>query len=85
MRVAKTDHILHDLFLWNNPIPVNEARITSVKSKTSIENNIKDRFRLMDISAEITISLMGGMIKVRLFLHSLCFLLEYTPAQISFQ
>ena len=72
MLVAKTDQILHDLFLWNNPIPVNEARITSVRSETSIENNMKDRFRKMDISAEIKMSLMGGMIKVRKFLHSLC-------------
>ena len=70
--VAKTDQILHDLFLWNDPIPINEAKITSVRSETSIENNLKDRFRKMDINAEISMSLMGGMINVRKFLQFFC-------------
>ena len=62
--VEKRDQILHDLFLWNNPIPVNEAPITSVKAEALLENNIKDRLDILDFSASITASFMGGLVSV---------------------
>ena len=60
----KTNNILHDRFLWLNPIPVNEALITSVDTKTSIENDIKDRLNMLDVGAEISIDLATGSVDV---------------------
>ena len=51
---AKNGQLLHDRFLWNNPIAVNEAKITSVESETYIEESIRDRLSHMSFSAEIS-------------------------------
>ena len=56
---AKTGQLLHDRFLWKNPIAVNEAIITSTATETKIENSIKDRMSLLDFSASIKATVMG--------------------------
>ena len=56
---AKTGQLLHDRFLWKNPIAVNEAIITSTSTETTIENSIKDRMSLLDFSASIKGTVMG--------------------------
>ena len=61
---AKLDQIIHDRFLWNSPIPFLEAPITSVRTKTTIEQTVKDRRDTLDVSASLSASLMAGMLKV---------------------
>ena len=61
---ATRAQILHDRFLWVNPIGTNEAHITSVETDTYIEETIKDRMNHMSVSAEIEISMFAGLISV---------------------
>ena len=42
---AKTGQLMHDRFLWKNPIKVNEAKITSTETETVIE--VANIFNLM--------------------------------------
>ena len=45
----RTDQLLHDKFLWKNPIPVNEAAIVSVETDTYVESSLKVRtFEIRD-------------------------------------
>ena len=64
---AKKDQILHDRFLWQSPVAVNEANITSVKTDTYIEESITDRYNHMSLSASISASLYSGLVEVNFF------------------
>ena len=57
------DQILADKFLWREMDTV-EADITSVETETYIEDSITDRVNHMSVSAELSISLYAGLIKV---------------------
>ena len=61
---ATTDQLLFDRFLWNNPISVNEADITSVETDAYVEESITDRTKHLDVSASISLSLFAGLIEV---------------------
>ena len=56
---AKTGQLMHDRFLWKNPIKVNEAKITSTETETVIEETLRDRMSLLDFSASIKATIMG--------------------------
>ena len=64
---AKKDQILHDRFLWQSPVAVNEANIKSVKTDTYIEESITDRYNHMSLSASISASLYSGLVEVIFF------------------
>ena len=61
---ATTDQLLFDRFLWNNPISVNEADITSVETDAYVEESITDRTKHLGVSASISLSLFAGLIEV---------------------
>ena len=63
---GKKDQIIHDRFLWSN-ISVNEANITSVQTRTYIEETIRERSTSMGVSASLSISLYSGLIEVSCF------------------
>ena len=50
---AKTGQLMHDRFLWENPVGVNEAIITSTETETKTEETLRDRMSLLDFSALI--------------------------------
>ena len=56
---AKTGQLMHDRFLWKNPIKINEAKITSTETETVIEETLRDRMSLLDFSASIKATIMG--------------------------
>ena len=49
---------MHDRFLWENPVGVNEAIITSTETETKIEETLRDRMSLLDFSALIKATIM---------------------------
>ena len=55
---AKTGQLMHDRFLWENPVGVNEAIITSTETETKIEETLRDRMSLLDFSASIKATIM---------------------------
>ena len=57
---ATTDQLLFDRFLWQSPIQVKEANITSVETDTYMEENIKNRIDHMAVGAGLFISLTTG-------------------------
>ena len=57
---ATTDQLLFDRFLWQSPIEVKEAKITSVETDTYLEENIKSRIDKMGVGAGLFISLTAG-------------------------
>ena len=57
---ATTDQLLFDRFLWQSPIEVKEAKITSVETETYLEENIKSRIDKMGVGAGLLISLTAG-------------------------
>ena len=61
---ATKDQLLFERFLWETPVIVNEANITSVQTKTYIEETITDRYDHLDVSASISASLYSGLIEV---------------------
>ena len=61
---AKKDQLIFDRFLWSN-ITTNEAEITSVQTKTYIEESIKDRTSHLGVTASLSVSLYSGLIEVR--------------------
>ena len=63
---ATKDQLLMDRYLWQLPIVVNEANITSVKTKMFLEEKITDRYDHLDVSASISASLYSGLIEVSL-------------------
>ena len=63
---ATKDQLLMDRYLWQLPIVVNEANITSVKTKMYLEEKITDRYDHLDVSASISASLYSGLIEVSL-------------------
>ena len=65
---GKKDQIIHDRFLWSD-ISVNEANITSVQTRTYIEETIRERSTSMGVSASLSISLYSGLIEVSCFLQ----------------
>ena len=65
---GKKDQIIHDRFLWSD-ISVNEANITSVQTRTYIEETIRERSTSMGVSASLSISLYSGLIEVSWFLQ----------------
>ena len=73
---ATKDQLLMDRYLWQLPIVVNEANITSVKTKMYLEEKITDRYDHLDVSASISASLYSGLIEV-----SLDFELPYSREQ----
>ena len=56
---AKTGQLLHDRFLWKNPVGVNEAMITSTQTETRIEETIRDRMSMLDFSAYVKGTVVG--------------------------
>ena len=54
---AKRNEIIYDKFLWEEPIAMNEAEITSVETYANIEHNIRDRMHNMKISAHLKLDL----------------------------
>ena len=54
---GKTNQLIHDKYLWNQPIPVNEAEITSVETSAQIENSIRDRMNNLKVSAHLKLDL----------------------------
>ena len=60
---AKKDQLIFDRFLWSN-ITTNEAEITSVQTKTYIEESIKDRTSHLGVTASLSVSLYSGLIEV---------------------
>ena len=63
---AKKDQLIFDRFLWSN-ITTNEAEITSVQTKTYIEESIKDRTSHLGVTASLSVSLYSGLIEVRAY------------------
>ena len=55
---AKNGQLVHDKFLWTNPVVVNEAIITSTETETLIEETLRDRMSLLDFSASIKATLI---------------------------
>ena len=54
---GKTNQLIHDKFLWTQPIPVNEAEITSVETSAQVENSIRDRMNNLKVSAYLKLDL----------------------------
>ena len=61
---AKTDQFLYGRFLWQNPIAVNEADITSVETDVYIEESVIDRSSHFGLTASIKASMFAGLVKV---------------------
>ena len=57
---ATTDQLLFDRFLWQSPIQVKEANITSVETDTYMEENIKTRIDHIAVGAGLFISFSTG-------------------------
>ena len=62
---ARTDQLIYDRYLWKDPVAFKEANITSVETNTYIEENVKNRMDHLSISADVSMSLQYGLIKVR--------------------
>ena len=62
---GKTNQLIHEKFLWTQPIPVKEANITSVETSSQIENSIRDRMNNLKVSAHLQLDL--AFIKVIYF------------------
>ena len=58
------DQLIFDRFLWTN-ISTNEADITSVQTKTYIEETIRERTSSIGVTASLSVSLYSGLIEVR--------------------
>ena len=68
---AKTETILHDQFLWTNPVPVKEAYITRTETETFIEENLKDRVDHISLGASIEFTFMSFLSVSANYLHNL--------------
>ena len=66
---AKTGKLMHDRFLWQNPVGCNEAMITSVESKTMIVESLRDRMFLMDINFALAGTLMEFITVSKTFIY----------------
>ena len=55
---AKTETILHDRFLWKNPVATNEATITRTETETYVEETLKDRTDHLNLGASIEFTIM---------------------------
>ena len=55
---ATKGQLVHDRFLWTNPVAINEAIITSTETETLIEETLRDRMSLLDFSASIKATLI---------------------------
>ena len=68
---AKTETILHDQFLWTNPVPVKEAYITRTETETFIEETLKDRVDHISLGASIEFNFLSFLSVSANYLHNL--------------
>ena len=54
---ARHGELLHDRFLWKNPVGVKKADVTHVQTETYIDETIKDRLFHMGFKASISATL----------------------------